>query len=275
MITVDGQRHIKNYLAGMAPSIARAIALGVGSGAESPTSTALDFEVTRADIHLISYDFVTNEVLFKASVPTSFIGIVHEVAIYSVGSNPLSGAYGSKPLTTFSQDEGWTGAFSSTDSRIGGDGVLLSPAAGLTASTTRTGISLDLSGYSNSDKVAFALNAANSFVAGVALHLKTDASNYYSFTWGAQTSGYKVLTATKGSATVTGTPVWSNITEIQVVATVGAQAGAALLDGIRMEDVDTLNPEYVMVAREVLATPYNKKETAATDIEFRLPVTIT
>jgi hypothetical protein len=46
------------------------------------------------------------------------------------------------------------------------------------------------------------------------------------------------------------------------------------MDGIRIEDGDTLNPEYSLVSHSVLSTPLVKTDSSPMDIEYALEFTI-
>lgn len=277
MITTQGIPHIKRYLAGSVPRIVGSLALGVGSSSEVVGSTLLDFEVVRADVTLSSYDASTDRIVFKATIPEDFIGTVYEVGAWSMSADAVAGDYASRSLVTFeSALETWTNAtFSATAARVGIEALQHTPAASATSTSQMTDIVYDLSGYSSADKFSFAYNVANANTSNVQFRFMTDASNYYTFSLGTQTAGYKIVTATKGTATVTGTPSWGNITEIDVITTSGAGGASAVsFDGVRLEDTDTINPNYLLVARKVLATPFTKTEIMAQDVEFALGVTV-
>lgn len=264
MLTTEGKRYIKRYMAGQVPSIAESIAVGVSSAAESLTDATLGFEVSRSNITVTSYDFVNDRLVFKAAEAELLGGGIYELALFSKPVNTLAGDYASRLIASFdSSTETWVDAstsaddvYSATNSRIGPDGLSHTPAASATKTSSMRGLQLDLSGNSNGDLFKFAYNVGNAFTASIQFRFMTNASNYFTYNTGAQTAGYKLTSVAKASLTVTGAPNWNNITEIQVSTTsTSGGASAILLDGIRLEDVDTINPDYVLVARKVLATP--------------------
>mgnify|MGYP006192780259 CR=1 FL=1 len=279
MITTEGSLHIKRFLTGSVGTIAQSIALGVGTAAESAGSTALDFEVVRADIHLVSYDFTLNKLVFKATLPEDFIGTVYEAGLWSQSANTLAHDYGSRLLVSFEDYEGWNATLSpaaTNAGRFGEDVLVHTPAASATVTAILSDQVLDLSGNSAADSFSFAYNVGNANTAGITIRFYTDDANYYGFNLGAQTAGYKVTKMTKGIAQVTGVPNWGNITQVRVITTSTAGGASNVsYDAIRIEDVDTVNPEYVLVARDLLATPYSKTESTPQDIEFTLGVTVT
>jgi len=138
-----------------------------------------------------------------------------------------------------------------------------------------TALNLDLSGYSAADKFTVALNAGNTNTSAVKLLFLTDASNYYTVTMGAPVSGYQVMSVAKSTAVATGTPNWGNITEMRVSTTSGAGGASQIdYDGVRVEDTDTLNADYVLVSRELLASPYVKVDGMTQEIEFSLDINV-
>lgn len=282
MITADGRVYTMRYLAGQVPAIGTCIAYGIGGSAESTTDTSLQFEVGRADVVLSSPDFINNRIIYKAVLPDDFSAKVYEVALYSQLENPVAGNFGSKVLASFDSDsETWTdastaaaGTYSTTNARIGGDSLRLAPAASGTAAFVLNNVLFDLSGNSGSDVFKLAYQVGSN-VSSVQVRFRTDASNYYSFTLTTPSAGYRIDTFSKGNAVVTGAPSWDSITgiEVRVVATAGG-AATVDFDGIRIEDTDSINPEYVMVAREVLSTQFIKTEGKTQEIEFSLAVSI-
>lgn len=282
-ITLDGKTHIKRYLAGFVPAISQSIAFGAGGKSESSSDTKLQFEVGRSDVTLVSYDFVNNLLIFKATVPEDFGGTVYEVAIYSLPANAAAGEFGSRILTTFdSATETWVDAssgtaatFDGTATRIGADSLKHTPALSTTKTDTQQAVNMDLSGYSAADQFVLAANAGNAFTSAAKVLFLTDVSNYYTVNFGALSSGYNIIAVNKSSATATGTPNWEDITEIRV-ATTSTSGGASSVnyDGLRVEDSDTLNTDYVMVSRELLTTPYAKVDGMTQEIEYSLAVNV-
>lgn len=283
MITLDGKTHLKRYLAGFVPNISQSIAFGLGGKAEVNTDTKLQFEVGRADVELVAYDFVNDKLIFKSEVPEDFGGIIYEVALYSQPSNKAAGEFGSRMITTFdSGTEIWVDAtsgtaatFSTTNARIGVDSLRHTPALSTTKTDTQQQVNLDLSGYSAADKFVLALNAGNAFTASAKVQFLTDVSNYYEVNFGAPTTGYNIIEVAKSAAAVTGTPDWANITEIRVLTTSTAGGASQVdYDGLRVEDMDTVNTDYVMVSRELLSSPYTKVDGMTQEVEFSLDVSL-
>ena len=283
MLTTEGKNHIRRYLAGWVPAIAQTVAFGVGSRAESLSDIALQMETIKSPVNLTSYDFVNNVLVYKASVPDDYAGKIYEVGIYSLEADPAAGEFSSRTLTIFDYaNEDWinvgTGAaatFTAVNNRVGLYALSATTASSTTETFSLRNVLLDLSGYSNADTFNFAYNVANANTSNIKFRFLTDSANYYEFALGSQTTGYKITEVAKGTATVTGTPNWTNITEIQVIVTSGAGGASSIeFDAIRVEDKDSLSLDYILVARKVLAVPATSVLGQAQDLEFTLDVTV-
>jgi hypothetical protein len=117
MITNTGKSIITKYLIGQAPAYASYIAVGCGTNAIDPSDsfgdysdkTTLDFEMFRVPI--TSRGFVTEDgqdkIVLTAELPTEERYEITEVGVYSAGSNPSVGAYDSRTLYAFTENENW------------------------------------------------------------------------------------------------------------------------------------------------------------------------
>lgn len=257
-------------------TIGGAVGLGIGSASETLGDKRLAFETIRADVTLVTYDYVNDRLIFKASVPAEYGGKIYEVGLWSLSSDNMAGPYGSRNIITFDSTDVWSaGTLDATNARVGVDALRLSPATSSTVTATKSDILLDFSGNSSSDSFMLAFYANNSFTANVKVRFKTDASNYYEFTVTSPPSGYNIVGLTKSAATVTGTPNWSTINTVEVSATSTAGGGAVVdFDALRIEDTDSYNPDYVLVSRKVLTVPITKVVGKVQEIEYSLAVSL-
>jgi hypothetical protein len=264
------------------PRIASSLAYGIGDKAEVATDKKLQFEIGRADVALTAYDFVNNKLVFKAQLPDDFSGVIREIGLFSLEKNALAGDGDSRIITTFdSGSEAWTNpsngatsTFTTTNTRVGTDSLRLAPAASATVSALLDGIGMDFSENSSADRFTLALFNGTG-IANVKVDLMTDLSNYYTITY-TPGAGYVYMTAPMSAAVLTGAPSWSSINMIRLNATGSAGGGGTVdLDGLRLEDTDTPNPEYVMVSRELLSTPFVKEAGRSQAIEFAIDISIT
>jgi hypothetical protein len=282
VITDEGRVYIKRYLAGWTPRIAASLAYGVGDTAESSAQKKLQFEIGRADIAITAYDFINNKLVFKAQLPDDAFGSIREIGLFSMERNALAGDGDSRLITSFdSGTENWinpatglSSSWSTTNTRIGDDSLSLSVAASGSITAQLDGLGLDFSDNSSADRFTTAANISAN-VASVQVKFYTDSSNYYTITHN-PTAGYRFMNYAMSAAVPTGSPSWSNINMITYTLTATSGGTATVdLDGLRLEDTDTPNPEYVMVAREVLPTPFLKEAGRSQAIEFAIDVSIT
>lgn len=277
MFTTEGKTFIKRYMAGQSGQVVGAISVGIGSTAAALSDTRMQFEFGRVPVDVIAYDFENDRLVFKGTLPEELYGQIYEVGLWTDEINSAVGSQEAQLLTSFdSLSETWTGGtFSSSNTRIGADSLVLAPSASATLSATLTGLSGDFFEYSSSDSFVLAYHITSANTASVKFRLRSDASNYYEFTITSPSAGYKIESFLKGSATVVGSPTWADITEIEVVAT--ATSGGATtvtFDGLRIEDTDSVAPEYGLIARYIPSSPITKSEGFGQDIEYALPVTI-
>lgn len=281
MITTLGKNHIRRYLAASTPNLAGAIAVGVGEAAEALGQTALGLEFHRVEILYSFYDFANNNIVFKAELPDDLAGKIYEIGLFSKLENASSGTYGSKLLISFDSDsENWynginLSTFTSVNTRVGKDSLSHTPAASGTNTSSYAGLAKDFSANSSADTFNFAFYNTNTNVSNISFRFKTDAANYFTHTVSNPPAGYQIVTATKGSFVATGAPSWSNIDTVEV-ATSSKASGASNVefDAIRLEDVDDVDIDYVLISRKKLVTPITKLEGQMMDIEFTLGVSV-
>lgn len=277
MITANGRRFIKRFLAGQSGTLVGAISIGIGNTAASLNDQRMQFEVARVPVAVSDYDFATDQLIYKGVLGEGVEGAIYEVGLWTAEVNTNAGNQMSRLITTFdSETEEWSvETFDTANTRIGVDSMKQTPAANSTSSSILTGITLDLSQYTSLDTFVLAFFNANTNASNIKIRFRTDAANYYEFTISGLTAGYKFASFTKGSASVVGAPDWSNINEIEVRTTAVAGGSASVqFDGIRLEDTDTIAPEYGLIARTVLATPIIKTEGIVREIEYALSVNI-
>jgi len=116
MITNTGKDIIAKYLIGQAPAYASYIAVGCGPKplasdgqlGDYSDKKNLDFEMFRVPVTSRGYVSEDNSprIVFTAELPSEERYEITEVGLYSAGSNPSAGFYGSKVIQTF-DSESW------------------------------------------------------------------------------------------------------------------------------------------------------------------------
>lgn len=254
-----------------------AVSVGTGETPVALNDDRLGFEFARVPVSVTDYDFANDRLIFKATLPEDVSGLIYEVGIWTSEVNSALGSQQSMILTSFdSESEEWdTDTFDYANTRIGNDSLKHTPGASSTVSSVLTGVTLDLFEYSSADSFVMAYYVANTNAATITFRLRTDSANYYQYTISNPPTGYRLTRWSKGNGVVVGSPEWSDINEIEVRTTAKAAGSASVqFDGIRVEDIDSIDAEYGLVARTVLDTPIFKQEGRVRDIEYALPVNI-
>jgi hypothetical protein len=273
LITDSGKRVILRYLSGQTTVLAKSLAVGTSSVAAAGTDAKLSFEVSRADVNVTSPDYINQKVIFKATLPQSDEYAIWEVGALTTGEQDVLG----KMLLTFdSGAEPWSvGTFQSDVNRIGGDALRVNAALSTTTTSTLTDILLDVNEFSDTDKFTLAYAPVDANLQTLKIRLKSDASNYYEYTFTGTTAGYKIESWTRAQMTKTGSPSWASIVSADVIVTAKA-AGATNVDfdGLRIDEVTGLGLDTPLVSRTVLGAAVVKTDAAEMDIEYTLDVTI-
>jgi len=277
LITDEGRRLILRYMAGDAPSIGGAISLGVGATPATTTDDRLNFEVYRADVTLRNADYATNLILFKGTIEQEVELTAFEAGLWSTPSNTL-GTADSQMITTFDTSvEEWTNVVVDTSSaRTSVDAVRVDAGANTTTSP-RLEVDLDLTGYSTEDAFLLAFHKPNNDINSIKLVFANSISGG-SLTLSKIISslpiGYNVLSFRKGDFVSTGSIDWDNIDTLGIDVTAGTTAGYVILDGIRIEDMDTPDQDHILVSRTVLSIPLVKTNVAPMEVEYSLEFSV-
>lgn len=276
LITTAGKLAIQRYLAGYSGHFGRSIRLGIGATAAAVTDVSMNFEVAYAPVYLATPDYANTAILFKGRLDDPLGAVFYEAGLSSFIPDVNNFAF-SKPLVMFDSTlETFTNsAWNTSGVRFGAENLRVTATASTTTTSIMSNLLLDFSAYSSLDDFTLAYNPTTAFTSSVILRFYTDSSNYYSSTISTPASGFKVQRFSKGSFTATGSPSWSNITQIGllVAATAG---GTATVDfeGIRAEDNDTFIDTDILVSRTVLGAPVTKVAGMPMDIEYTLDLTL-
>lgn len=274
LLTTEGKRLILRYLAGQSPNLGGAIGLGVSAVAATVDDFKLGFEIDRIPVDLRNADYTNNIVIFKGTIQQDITFNVYEAGLWSSVANVLSGQFDSKLLTTFDTDvENWTNVtVDTTANRTSESSVKIS--AGSSATTeSRLETEMDLSGYSGNDTFLLAFSKTNNNIASIAMVFEDTVSGgslTLTKTVSALPVGYNILSFKKGDFISSGTIAWNNITTLGFDVTATASAGFVILDGLRVEDVDTPNQDFVLVSHAILGSPLQKTNVAPMDVEYAL-----
>lgn len=290
LLTDQGKRIIAAYLAGNAPAWAGAIAIGAGDTAATVYDQRLAFEFYRAETKAGAVNFNsavdTHTIVMKAEVDPAVEGTIYEVGIFPDDVNGSAGMAQSSVLTVGDDTEPWEHMVSSEwventveadpqYTRIGTNSIVFDDSGD--GRFRFTGISTDFAPYSGADLFAFAMIGTGDDPTTVEIRFNTDDANYYSYTVSVASllgaSGeYKTSSFAKSNWGAVGTPNWSDITSLEFVMT--GSDYALQLDGVRVEDADTVNPDYDLVSRTILDDPIYKSAGRQMDVEYYLDLVL-
>lgn len=273
LITTEGKKAILRYLAGHSGAFVRSLAVGTGTTAAALTDTKLVFEAARAGVNVTSPDYITQKLVFKATLPQDSKFAIWEIGALSVSETEL---YGKMVLTFDSATETWSvGAFQTDTARIGGDSLRINAATSATTTSNLTDVFIDTEDFNDNDKFSLAYIPVDGNLNSLKIRLKTDAANYFEYTIPTLTAGYKVVSWTKAAMTKTGTPSWASIASADlIVQATGAGATNVDFDGLRIDSAVVPNPEYALVSRTVLGAAVVKTDVSQMDVEYTVDVTI-
>jgi len=297
MITKFGKRFLTSYLAGVSEFTSKDIALGIGNTAATANDTKLEFEFYRLPVTLGSFDITqtggTSEnpvfsytAIYKATIPQDISGVISELGLYP-GLRTSTNNYESKFITSFENNINWLDSSNNTPilranstspsftSKIGENMVQIDVNQSTDKEYKNSIVNLDLSGYSVNDSLSIAYKKNDNNVTKIRVKLYSSTTQYYyaDFT-PASGTGDKIQSISMSSvfSNVSATaPDPTNITQVGIEVTAGAGGATTVyFDGLRINDEDTFDPSYGLIARSILTTPLQKPSGRPVDIEYKL-----
>lgn len=284
VVTTLGKKAIADYLAGIIPDWAGSIAVGVGSTAATTSDKRLVFETTRSSVSskVVSYGGGTagaHRVIVKSSLDSDIAGTFSEMGVFSLDRNDALGNYGSTMISMADSTETWQqyngsdwvtnpNSPDTTNEKNGTDAVVLT-SSGSAVRYRLSGLDINLAEYASTDLFLFAAKVNAGSLTTMVVRFNTDDSNYFTYTTPTfATSTYGVTSYAKSNWSAVGSPSWSNITSIEF--TVTGTSLSMIIDGIRIEEVENANPDYVLVSRTILGSPIIKSSGSLLEVEYYL-----
>lgn len=260
VITTMGKTTIKQFLAGNIPSWSGGIAIGPINSTAVVGDTKLGFEIDRAPTLTKTVDGDGNIVL-RAAFPLDLVAVIYEVGVYPFANTTVSGRYQDEVITDFSESS-WTGGTIDLDtlSYVGVSNIKLD---GASSSATISNLSLDISGYAQTDKFELLVNNLDANEKTLTL----------AFSDGSTTSTVTLPTipAVVGAHSVSvgiGQTSVSTITSITITST-GASKDVSL-DCLKFLNTDESGYTTHLVSRSVLTTPIVKFAGQDLEVEYYL-----
>ena len=295
MITKFGKRFLTNYIAGNSDFTKKDIALGIGSTTPNldGNDTRLEFEFYRLPVTLGSINIEPDGLggfnyyaIYKTTIPQDVSGVISEIGIYP-GIRKSINNYDSKFITSFENNVNWFDSLNGNPqlksnntmepflSKIGESMVQFDVNQSTSKEYQNSIVNLDLSGYSVNDSLSIAYKKADTNVTNIRVKFySSDTQYYYADFSPLSGTGDKIqsvsMSTVFGNTSAT-PPDPTNITKIGVEVTAGSGGATAVyFDGLRINDEDTFDPAYGLIARSVLTTPLQKPSGRPVDIEYKL-----
>lgn len=286
LITTAGKRIIAGFLAGSNPTWADAIAVGAIPTAATISDKHLGFEIARGQVNARSVTFGggaggTHRIIIKAPLETTVAGTIYELGVYSQYQINSVGASETVLIGAGDSIENWTyhngttfvptiDAPDTTNNRVGQDGIIMT-STGVAKRYRLPNLQLDLSQYGSADNFLFATKIVSGTLTGMQVKFNTDDTNFYTYTFPTMsafaTATYAGVAFAKSLWTASGTPNWNNITSVEFIVTASASV-SLLIDGIRVQDEDFVDPDYALVSHSILASQIVKSAGSFMEIEY-------
>ena len=296
MITKFGKRFLTSYIAGNSDFISKDLAFGIATASQLPvadTNTRLGFEFYRLPVNLSSISVEDDGVggynyyaIYKATIPQGISGVICEVGLYPGLRQSLNG-YDSKFITAFENNITWVDSLNDSPalesnspdgttfvSKIGENMIKFEVDQSTSKEYKNSIVLLDLSGYSVNDSLTLAYKKADSNTSKIRIKFYSSATSYYyaDFTpSGSNEDKVESISMSDVFNNIVGSPDLTNITQIGVEVTAGSGGDTTVyFDGLRINDEDTFDPQYGLIARSILTTPLKKPSGRPVDIEYKL-----
>jgi len=287
MITKFGKRFIAQYLAGNVTFPAQDLAVGIDSTSPDANGndTRLGFEFYRLPVTLGTIDIQTDEngdstysVVYKATIPQDVAGQIKEIGLYPSSRISVNN-FDSKFISDFENNLLWLNEDNnnpelviSPTPRIGATMSKFTAASSSSVEYKSSFSSFDLSGYSSNDTIALAFNQADTNLSSITVKFySSDTSYSYATFNGLNSIGNNIKQVSLSSLQTFGSPDVTAITKVGIEVT-AKSSGATIvyLDGLRINDEDTFDPRFGLIARSVLTSTLDKKAGRPADIEYRM-----
>ena len=259
MITRFGKRFLIDYIAGNRSFADKVLAIGIAKNSEyalSDTNSRLGFEFYSVPVLFGGIDIDTSvepytySAIYSTKLPTNLAGKINEIALYP-NRRLSTNSYDNKFITTFESIYEWSPqpTLDQSNYRVGNSSLILSSDGVSQQEYISIIPSFDMSGYSNFDTISFSYKVNDANLSSVKIKLYSSATDYYQFTFTGHSEGWNIKDIALADMTSNGTPDKSSITKIGIVVTPITSATSIVVDGLRINDEDTFDPAYGMIAR--------------------------
>jgi hypothetical protein len=129
---------------------------------------------------------------------------------------------------------------------------------------------IDLSGYNPSDTLSFSYKVNDANLSSLKVRLYSSDTSYLQFTFTGHSLGYNIKNLNMSTGVSTGTFNPQSVVKLGIVVTPTTAQTSVSMDGLRINDEDTFDPEYGLIARSILDSTLIKVIGREAAIEFKL-----
>lgn len=280
MITKFGKRFLTNFIAGNTSFSSKEIAIGIATNTEytlSDTNSRLGFEFYRVPARIGGIDIDASvtptkyTVIYSATLPTNIGGKINEIGIYP-GSRTSINYFDSKFITDFELPFEWTPTplIDESNYRIGDSSLIFTSDGTSPREYTLPVSAFDLSEYNPLDSFSFSYKVNDAFLSSIKIRFYSSSSDYYEIIYTGHSVGYNIKNKNFSDLNATGSPKLDNINSIGITIVPTTSEASVSVDGLRINDEDTFDPIYGLIARSILPTEIVKVIGRESQIEFKL-----
>ena len=280
MITKFGKRFLTNFIAGNTSFSSKEIAVGIATNTEytlSDTNSRLGFEFYRVPARIGGIDIDASvtptkyTVIYSATLPTNIGGKINEIGLYP-GSRTSINYFDSKFITDFELPFEWTPTplIDQSNYRIGDSSLIFTSDGTSPIEYTLPVSAFDLSEYNPLDSFSFSYKANDAFLSSIKIRFYSSSSDYYEIVYTGHSVGYNIKNKNFSDLNATGSPKLDNINSIGITIVPTTSEASVSVDGLRINDEDTFDPVYGLIARSILPAEIVKALGRESQIEFKL-----
>jgi hypothetical protein len=280
VITKFGKRFLTNFIAGNTSFSNKEIAIGIANNVEYPlsdTNSRLGFEFYRVPARLGGVDIDASvtptkyTVIYSATIPTNVAGKINEVGLYP-GERSSKNYFDSKFITDFELPFDWepTPEIDQSNFKVG-DSSLIFKSNGSSEQEYKLPLGqYDLSGYGPLDTICFSYKVNNALLSQIKVRFYSSETAYYQVVFNNHSLGYNIKEKNISDLTPVNSPDINNITHLGIVVVPTTGEASVSVDGLRINDEDTFDPTYGLIARSILPAEITKSSGRESQIEFKL-----
>jgi hypothetical protein len=265
MITDSGKEIFLRYLAQKVPGVAEYMVFGIGDASPAPEDEVMQFEYFRSPIDLVDYEEGT--LVFRATIPTMLDFDVYEVGLLVNDETGVDGISPQEIITSFDQaDEAEWDGYTLGTGRTGLDSFQLEVPQSSTGTLTRLEPFGEFGDIPANDTFALAYSCDNA-PTQMEIRFVVSPGNYRYYTW-TPSVGFNVERWRKADFSEEGTAPWDDFQSLEIIVTAGGSATTVTFDGLRLDSSE--EEQNVLVARDVLAEPIEKRGVREVQVEYRV-----